>query len=959
MRERVPERPAGSAVRPGMRLTGGGPSGNRRYRFVDVDPTMRADPSSEGRGGEPISSGELVCMAQPHDFTAPENKWEGSSEDAERESGSDSGLDPTPESLSPEVEASSDPHSSGGSDLLEIPSFILGSLESARLTIVEHEEPAPTVEDPETEGTKAPGEQPWMDDESRGQDDQVREDPTARGLMGVEDRQVSREPSQAGGGTSPGEAEDLEPGVDEEEVPNEARELAEATGLSEEKGSGGVDESPGRSAESMAEESQGPAAGEGLGLAQLAGPVAAFCRERLGSWGLARDAAAETLITVLRRPDWPPSADPDAQREAILYLAERACLDTLRRSAFLALDRVQYEDRAEWGEEESGDEKSEGSPEQAAETAEARKSALEALEGLEEPRRSLVKMRLWNEVSFEAIAEGLAKTPDSVLSLYRSALKMILRRTANGGVSAPDTAAGRTEDKKGGAPASLQDCLVMEGELKERVGSLRIGDLPPSALAEVARRVLEATGTSAGSITCLHGPVDVLPAFCSAANKKNLRGQPFLTHRAGDRLFGGDLVLTGKGGLALAALDHGYSACVSPGSVVLMGHGDVDEAGSTATTVAAGAALFLPPGDTKRPLQIRFPGGQCQGLSSALQVSTRGPMTTRIEVYEGVAEAWNSEGKHVASKGEAILCRSGQNAMVGPARKEYSTLVWADEAMRLPEFPDSVRSRILRCLDASGSNSKKPAKPSTRAVPTAATTPAGFSVQGFVMARKKALLSIGVGLVVVIGLVMALSGGGETPEFEDWMQVDAKARRAELGLPAAVGALSPTVFRFAAANGAMAQMAFSQIPVLVSPEMSMEPQYLTREAYANARARALSALLMRPAWPETAEAMVAKFCADLTAKAADELALDVPGIPAPVWYRVVGMMGPIVSHSAVPVAGTDLDSGGALFEITLQFGTGSAVCELAVTQDPSGGDRPFVDGLATRWNAGAGGPPGL
>lgn len=150
--------------------------------------------------------------------------------------------------------------------------------------------------------------------------------------------------------------------------------------------------------------------------------VTAFCFSRTGDWSMAEEAAQEAMVNVIRaEARCPFDAGPEEVRGWVMEIARGVCVDVLRRRAVASQEAIDPRERLERrSRERSGVTPSVGRP-VVFQDVEERSPRLVA--ALQEPARSVVKLRLWDQRSFEEIASALGKSPDAVMTLYAEALR--------------------------------------------------------------------------------------------------------------------------------------------------------------------------------------------------------------------------------------------------------------------------------------------------------------------------------------------------------------------------------------------------------------------------------------------------------------------------------------------------------------------------------------------------------
>jgi len=867
-----------------------------------------------------------------------ENEDQETSSSQEPENPESSAEYPSPD-VSGEFPGSQQGVSDGDEGLLRIPAFILQSIhvdEDGRATtlVPADVEPLPAENRPEV--APAPG--------NTEEPDQVPESAEESGGAPPPLDEQAESPA-----TSPEAEKPPTPAPSTEEGPPSAQESA-------------PEEEPSESTPSFSVE-------QGTSVFQFAAEVAAACFSRLGDWDSARDATAETITNCLRVEHWQPGLTDEGQRRHILTLSSQVSLDLLRRSALLTTGPPSVTPRSVSAgkgvpAKETGDSGTVAGLDSASPEERSRLLVTE----LPEPQRSIVRMRMWNGLTFAGIARSLNKTEHSIASLYRAVLKALEKRIQelDPPLDSPPPTEGPSIDSGVPLPADGTSLGPEAAELERTLHAL----LPApqarpdsSILVAVARRVLAGTASVEGTLRFASGPLDLLSATQRLRNLARLKGDPHIERHPGEQVFAGEILVTAPDTSALIALRTGHELLIGPGSIVVIGSGTPTEDASSAASLLQGRAVCIPGAQVSSTFVVSFPGGTAQSFYDAFQISVLSLASTRVDVVEGTPVVTNPSVKQNPGRGQSLMCRGGTNPAIGPARKEPTPLGWFGPVLGLAGFPEDTRDRLEAVTSAV-------AAPPTRATTPAARRASSASTPSRVRNRRRLLAAAGLFVLAAVIAAFALSRGRSTHNAAaaDWFAELSRSRRVELGLPSRGPSEPPPVITLASGHGGPFTFSPALMPFYPNPQ-DFTPQYLTYDDYRRNRLLALTQLRAAGGWPDTPEELVNSFCERLKAQSAEDLDLIVPGTSRSFWGAILPMTAPPTDSTIQPNEGILVDPSLSVFQVILECVGQKYGYELVVLQNGETGNRPCIDFLASRWDlpvpripgpalAPAGSPPG-
>jgi RNA polymerase sigma factor (sigma-70 family) len=182
--------------------------------------------------------------------------------------------------------------------------------------------------------------------------------------------------------------------------------------------------------------------------------VATRCYALLGDWRLTEEAVQETMVNLLRTARrCPPRSDEEAVAGWINDMARRVCLDVLRRRAVAtSADAADSGPRVERRGHDRGTQADRGVRHRGSASANRAvpDRSAQIVAKLDEPVRSILKMRLWDRRSFEEIGRALGKPASAVVSHYQLALVKLKKLMA----APPAPADSSSDSSEAGAPAA-------------------------------------------------------------------------------------------------------------------------------------------------------------------------------------------------------------------------------------------------------------------------------------------------------------------------------------------------------------------------------------------------------------------------------------------------------------------------------------------------------------------------
>jgi hypothetical protein len=275
---------------------------------------------------------------------------------------------------------------------------------------------------------------------------------------------------------------------------------------------------------------------------------------------------------------------------------------------------------------------------------------------------------------------------------------------------------------------SAPDAVGMTAEARaaeERVLPI-IGERPTATadaatLHHVATRVLKTVERAAGTIRYLSGPIDILPQDASVGGRLRLAGESGVGRYTGDRIYSGELLMTGKRSLLLVELPGGAGLWLAPSTALLWWRDrddrlhhrvrlmagkflamagrhhtrraasdqtSTDEAtGATPSGRESGAAI------TTR-WTLYYPGGEFAAEDCDVQIAVRGVNASTLDVLRGEGLARNARGEKTLGPLDRAVIQAIQPPSIQPQGSRSNPVGWLAGKVKPDDLGEAERARF-------------------------------------------------------------------------------------------------------------------------------------------------------------------------------------------------------------------------------------------------------------------------
>jgi hypothetical protein len=239
--------------------------------------------------------------------------------------------------------------------------------------------------------------------------------------------------------------------------------------------------------------------------------------------------------------------------------------------------------------------------------------------------------------------------------------------------------------------------LTPEAALAEeemaRLAQPPVGFPAKEQLRRVAERILEQSSDRAGEIAFLEGSLDIFPENVSVGGHLRVAGVALVEREVGDRLFEGEMLMTGRRSALLAKLECGAEAWLASSSAAMFATTS-DNPRQLLVKLMAGRA-FCCANSPEVSVKVFAPGGEAETVGGSIQVSAMTRTASRLEVIEGVARASARAGHASVSARHAAAMDSGRDEAPNAAPERGThPLSWLSVVEDSSGLPSGWRDRI-------------------------------------------------------------------------------------------------------------------------------------------------------------------------------------------------------------------------------------------------------------------------
>ncbi len=416
------------------------------------------------------------------------------------------------------------------------------------------------------------------------------------------------------------------------------------------------------------------------------------CFGRLGAWDQAEEATGETYLNVLRAIAGKTELTDKELKDWILQLCDAVTLDVLRRRGARSdqgvFDSSRVERRSEGKVPYPHTERRGGG------SVEAGLTEGSLVERLREPHKSILKMRAWCGLEWADVAETLGLNQDAVRQGFAGALKSL----------GDEQLAERCRNE-----AELEKLLSMSPEnLCTDVKQLTLPEqmLEPRKRSAILERALSIARQPVGDLEFVNGPLDIFPADVSVGGKIRMGGHTRVRHGKGDRVYAGELLLTGPKTTVALRLTTGRLTIVAPASALMFGMHGSNGSGDL-LTMLGGKLLSLEADERKSGQSILCLGRRHHIEHGDFGVVMRGQSVSAVEVLGGRAARFDKNGNKSASQKPyegwiAIEYQVARHTESDREIKVPDSAKWLAPLVEKSELPKDVCQQIRRVAKKEG-----------------------------------------------------------------------------------------------------------------------------------------------------------------------------------------------------------------------------------------------------------------